>query len=386
MINKNACKSVFIYIGGIVMKRFFVYLIAFMSLLAARAETVSQKQAQQLAHLFFNEAAGRVTAPPKLIYNGRKLTTGRLFTPFYVYNTSLGGFVIISAENKAYPILGFSLKDNFDPERIGETEKELLISYANEIELVRYDTTPVDGAIWAWQHYADYVHSILNAPYIATDPKLTLEEAQDVVERGVEKDDAIYSDMYTPEQWRDMILDELRAKESVPLVIVGIRELFPMVAYGYQGDYFRLEMSKRNSWLMRLNATEVVSSAMISVVGNPLQMLEEEELDIPFQDHDAFLAEVNRIEDTRAAVSSIDLPVFDDKPLVRPLGSGHYEILLPEPVASATVYNIAGAILKHQTFHDTNVANIDIASEPTGFYFVRVVGESGTPYGLKIYR
>lgn len=368
------------------MKRFVVYLIAFMSLLAARAETVSQKQAQQLAHLFFNEAAGRVTAPPKLIYNGRKLTTGRLFTPFYVYNTSLGGFVIISAENKAYPILGFSLKDNFDPERIGETEKELLLSYANEIELVRYDTTPVDGAIWAWQHYADYVHSILNAPYVATDPKLTLDEAQDVVERGVEKDDAIYSDMYTPEQWRDMILEELRAKESVPLVIVGIRELFPMVAYGYQGDYFRLEMSKRNSWLMRLNATEVVSSAMISVVGNPLQMLEEEELDIPFQDHDAFLAEVNRIEDTRAAVSSIDIPIFDDKPLVRPLGSGHYEILLPEPVASATVYNIAGAILKHQTFHDTNVANIDIASEPTGFYFIRVVSESGTPYGLKIYR
>ena len=368
------------------MKRFVVYLIAFMSLLAARAETVSQKQALQLAHLFFNEAAGRVTAPPKLIYNGRKLTTGRLFTPFYVYNTSLGGFVIISAENKAYPILGFSLKDNFDPERIGDTERELLMSYANEIEQIRYDTTPIDQTVWAWQNYAEYVHGILTAPYVATDPKISLEESAEIVETGIRKDDAIYSDMYTPDQWRDMILDELAQKESVPLAIVGIRQLFPLVIYGHQGDYFRMEMTKRNSWLMRINATDAISGAMISVVGSPVELPEEVVAEIPFEDHDSFLNEVYDIELNRKSVASIDIPVYDDKPVVRPLGSGHYEILVPEPVASATVYNIAGAILKHLTYNNTSVANIDITSEPTGFYFVKVVGESGTPYGLKLYR
>ena len=374
------------YIGDILMKRSVVYILAFMSLLAASAETVSQKQAQQLAHLFFNEAAGRVTAPPKLIYNGRKQTTGRLFTPFYVYNTALGGFVIISAENKAYPILGFSLKDNFDPERLGDTERELLTSYALEIEQVRYDSNPVDDATWAWQHYADYVHGILTAPYVATDPNISLSESMDIVERGIKSDNAIYSDMYTPDQWRDMILDEIKLKESVPMVLVGIRQLYPVVIYGYQGDYFRMEMSKRNSWLMRLNATDIVSSAMVSVVGNPVVTPEVEEDVIPFEDHDAFIDEINVIEANRMSVSSIDKPVIADHPVLKPLGAGHYEISAPEPIVSATVYNLAGAIIKHLTFNGTNVANIDISPEPTGFYFVRVTGESGTPYGMKLYR
>lgn len=368
------------------MKRLVVYLIAFMSLLGASAETVSQKQAQQLAHLFFNEAAGRVTAPPKLVYNGRKLTTGRLFTPFYVYNTSMGGFVIISAENKAYPILGFSLKESFDPESLGETEKELLTSYAGEIEMVRYDTTPVDGAIWAWQNYADYVHDILSSPYVATDPRFSLEEASENVDLAIRRDDAVYSDMYTPEQWREMILDELNARESVPLLIVGIRQFFPLVVYGHQGDYFRLEMSRRNNWLMRLNATDIVSAAMISVVGSPILIPEEEEIFAPFEDHDSFLGEVNEIETARREVSSIDRPMLMDQPILRPLGSGHYEIAAPEPLTAATVYNLAGAIIRHLTFKGTDVANIDISPEPTGFYFIRLLGESGTPYGLKIYR
>ena len=368
------------------MKRFVIYLAVFMSLLAARAETVSQKQAQQLAHLFFNEAAGRVTAPPKLIYNGRKLTTGRLFTPFYVYNTSLGGFVIISAENKAYPILGFSLKDNFDPERIGETEKELLTSYAGEIEMIRYDTNPVDGTIWAWQHYADYVHDILSAPYIATDPRLSPEEALDAVDMGIRKDDAIYSDMYTPGQWRDMIVDELRATESVPMVIVGNQKLYPMVVYGYQGDYFRMEMTKRNSWLMRINATDIISTAMISVVGAPIEIEEELEIIIPFEEHDSFLDEVYEIEENRKELASIDKPEFNGRPVLKPLGSGHFEISVSEPVVAVTVYNLAGATVRHLSFKDVNVANIDISPEPNGFYFVKVEGESGTPYGLKLYR
>ena len=368
------------------MKRLVVCLTAVLCLFSLRAETVSQKQAQQLANLFFNEAAGRVTAPPKLVYNGRRLTTNRLFTPFYVYNAPAGGFVIISAENKAYPILGFSLKDNFDPERIGDTEKELLTSYAMEIELIRYDSAPVEGAIWAWQHYADYVHGILTAPYEATDPKFSVEESLDMVDRAIIADDAVYSDMYTPEQWRDMILDELRMKESVPMVLVGVRELYPLVVYGRQGDYFRLEMSRRNSWLMRINATDVISSAMVSVVMNPLLIPDFAEEEVPFEEHDSFLDEIAEIELNRREVASSDITVVEDRPVVRPLGGGHYEIIVPEPVALARVYNIAGALVKVQTFGGTDIANIDIAPEPTGFYFVTLVGESGTPYGVKLYR
>jgi hypothetical protein len=60
-------------------------------------ETVSQKQASYIAQQFFNAAHRQVMAKPKLVYNGKRLTTDHLFSPFYVYNHSTGGFVIISA-------------------------------------------------------------------------------------------------------------------------------------------------------------------------------------------------------------------------------------------------------------------------------------------------
>ena len=74
--------------------------------LPALAETVSQKHASKIAETFFNTAYGIHVAAPKFAWNGRQLTTDRLFTPFYIYNHPRGGFVIISAENKAFPVLG----------------------------------------------------------------------------------------------------------------------------------------------------------------------------------------------------------------------------------------------------------------------------------------
>lgn len=387
-MNKNASSGVFIHIGRhILMKnKLLIFIILVSACLFGKAETISQKQAQQLAHLFFNEAAGKVTAPPKLVYNGRRLTTGRLFNPFYVYNTSLGGFVIISAENKAYPILGFSLKDSFDPEKLGEAEKALLTSYAMEIEMVRYDTQPVEGAIKAWGDYGTYVHNILTSRYIATDPVISVEEAYKAIDNAMERDEAIYSDIYTPSQWREMITDEVNLKLSAPVAFFMNRDIYPGVVYGYQGDYFRIEMSQRNSWLMRLNATEVIPSNMVSVVFNPIQLPLEFDEEIPFADHDLFLAEVEDIETKRNEKSSIDIPMIEDEPFIKANGGGSFEIFLPENITMARVYNLAGALLRQSTYNDTQKAFIDLSSEPSGFYFVNIIGESGRPYGLKLYR
>lgn len=350
------------------------------------SETVSQKETAQLAQLFFNEANGRVVAPPKLVYNGRKLTTSRLFTPFYVYNNMLGGFVIVSAENKAFPILGFSLKDSFDPNVLGEAELALLRSYAREIELIRYDSSPVFEAENSWINYPEYVAGILSASYMATDPKLTISEADKIVEGAEIKDDAVYSDLYTPLQWQEMIEDELKLKESVPLVLVEGDKSYPAVVYGRQGNYFRLEMSTRNNWLMRLNATEVISSNMISAVVNPLSLPLEVEEDLPFEDFDEFVLEVSELETNRTNRSWIDVIETDASPRIKPLGSGHYEVSLPEEAAMATVYNLGGAIVSRSTFGDSSVINIDISPEPRGFYFLTVLGSSGQPYGFKLVR
>lgn len=361
-------------------------IVAVIGLLPAFGETVSQKQAHQLAQLFFNEASGRVTAPPKLVYNGRKLTTDRLFNPFYVYNTSLGGFVIISAENKAYPILGFSLKDGFDPDRLSESELALLRSYAREIELIRYDGESVVETERAWQHYAEYIDEILKAKYIATDPKISTEESYRLVYDAIYDDDAVYSDIYTPQQWNEVIGDELRLKESAPLVLFDKGKLYPMVVYGRQGDYFRIEMSFRNSWLMRLNATEIIPSNMASVVMNPLDLPIDLDEETPFADYDSFLDEVYGIENSRQSVSSIDRPMIVDQPLLKTNGGGHYEITLPENVSQVNVYNLSGSMVRRFLFNGTAVANIDISAEPSGFYILTLIGESGQPYGMKISR
>lgn len=90
---------------------------------AAHAETVSRKEANSIAGTFFNAAYGEVTAPPQMVWNGRQLTTDRLFSPIYVYNSPKGGYVIISGENKAYPILAYSKVRKFDKDKISDDEK-----------------------------------------------------------------------------------------------------------------------------------------------------------------------------------------------------------------------------------------------------------------------
>lgn len=368
------------------MKKTLLIIVCLMSLMPAFGETVSQKQAQQLAQLFFNESAGKVTPPPKLVYNGRKLTTARLFTPFYVYNTSLGGFVIISAENKAYPILGYSLKENFDPNKLGETEIELLRTYALEIELIRYESDPIDDTVSKWQNYPQYVSDILNAKYEATDPLISLEEAKEGIENAVRKDEAVYADIYTPSQWREIINDELNEHQSVGASFVWDHRLFPLVIYGKKGDYYRMEMTTRNNWLVRLNATESISSGMIALVGRIPETSEFEDEEEAFEAHDLFIQEVIEAENLRGSTSSIDMPIMDLNPLIKSNGSGHFEITLPENGILANIYNLSGALVRKYTYKASPIINIDISAEPSGFYFLQLIGEDGTPYGFKLYR
>lgn len=353
---------------------------------SVQSETVSQKQAMQMAQLFFNQASGKVTGPVRMVYNGRKLTTQRLFAPFYVFNQPSGGFVIISAENKAFPILGFSLKDNFDPERLGETEKELLISYAREIEFIRYDSSTPYEAIEAWINYPDYVNQILTSRYVATDPLFSLAEAEDMLVAALDTDKAIFSDIYTPAQWQEMISEELVLKQSVPVWLIGEKSLFPLIIYGQQGDYFRLEMQSKNSWLMRLNATEIIPTNMLTVVNYPILLNDIFVEEMPFADLDLFVKEVKETESERTSRHSPDILTATERPLVKNLGSGHYEIILPEPAAMATVYNLGGRMVSRRKFADSNVVFLDLTEQPRGFYFVNAIGESGTPYGLKINR
>lgn len=125
------------------------------------AETVTRAEASRYARIFFNKAFGTDDARPEFVYNGKNFTTDRLFSPFYVFNRKDGGYVIISAENKGFPVLGFGKEGKFDFGKLKPEEKERLAEFAHDIEVVRYDPRYPEKAVEAWVKYPEYVEKLL---------------------------------------------------------------------------------------------------------------------------------------------------------------------------------------------------------------------------------
>ena len=128
------------------------------------AETVGQKEAKAMAQKFFNESRNFVTPPVSYVYNGKDLSTHRLFTPFYVFNSPAGGFVVVSAENKAFPILAYSLSERFDKDRMTDMTREILTDFSRDIEMIRYDSRIPSDAIEQWTTYPEVVFDMLKNP------------------------------------------------------------------------------------------------------------------------------------------------------------------------------------------------------------------------------
>lgn len=128
------------------------------------AETIGQKEAKAMAQKFFNESKNYVTPPVSYVYNGKDLTTQRLFTPFYVFNSPSDGFVVVSAENKAFPILGYSLKEKFDKEKMTPMVRSILSDFSRDVELIRYDSRIPSDAIMQWSTYPEVVFDMLKNP------------------------------------------------------------------------------------------------------------------------------------------------------------------------------------------------------------------------------
>lgn len=125
------------------------------------AETVTRKEALQVARLFFRAINKKDVTSPKLVYNGKELTTDRLFSPFYVYNCREGGFVIVAAENKAFPVLGYSADKSFDLAGLDENIRDVLRKYAKDIEIIRYDPRIPYEAVEAWSDLKGYMADII---------------------------------------------------------------------------------------------------------------------------------------------------------------------------------------------------------------------------------
>lgn len=314
------------------MKKFgrFIILVSFALVLfntRALAETVSQKEAMRVAQTFFNTLYGEVTAPPKLVWNGRQLTTDRLFNPFYIYNSPKGGFVIISAENKAYPVLAYSRENIFSREKLGDDENELLKQYAREVELIRYDSRVPTSAVDSWQNMPAYIDRIIRNPYNASEFYNLSEERREKIESidrrngWIVMPTAVEFVLFNPGDYRDLTLDDL---------------------------------------------------------------LEEEPEDIPFSFYEDFLETV-RLENV-AREMELEEMLAPTKPIVKSLGGGHFEITFPETVRMMRVYGMNGSLGTERYFRETPVVNVDISALVPGFYAGLVLSDSGKIYSFKLYR
>lgn len=312
-----------------VMKR-KILLLAVMILGAVcgvRSETVTQKQAMQIAETFFNAAYGEYTAKPKLAWNGRQLTTDRLFSPFYIYNSPRGGFVIIAADTKAFPILGYSKTTKFERDKLTDAENELLKTYAHEVELIRYDDRQPERAIEAWRNMALYINRMLNNPYDTpefaelTDDEKDNIEAIDRRNNAVMLPTAVEFKIYNPDRYRDITLDDVTGPT-------------------------------------------------------------EEE--IPFTFYEDFLKEIAQEQATRAA--ELDEIISPTKPVVSFLGGAHYSIYYPVNIEMTVIYSLEGRRMIEKYYKNQNTVNLDLSSLPQGFYVLLALGENGEVFGYKIYR
>ena len=252
------------------------------------AETIGQKEAKSMAQKFFNESRNYVTPPVSYVYNGKDLTTQRLFTPFYVFNSPAGGFVVVSAENKAFPILGYSLKENFNKDKMTPMVREILTDFSHYIELIRYDSRIPSDAMDQWATYPEVVFDMLKNP-----------ENEDYY--AVSFDD---------------------------------------------GEAF---------WMVRRTATE-----------------------FDFDTEDP-------VEYAFAPAESVSIAV-PEAPVVTSNIAGHFALSLPVDIDRVIVYDVTGMMVEQRIYRDTNVAHIDLAAHPNGFYIALVIDRDGVGHAVKLYR
>ena len=293
---------------------------------AAHAETVSRKEANSIAGTFFNAAYGEVTAPPQMVWNGRQLTTDRLFSPIYVYNSPKGGYVIISGENKAYPILAYSKVRKFDKDKISDDEKEVLKTYAREIELIRYDPRIPAKAMEAWRNIPEYISAVLASPYDSDEYRALGEERKDMLEslarsgNQILMPSAVEFSLYDPDTYRELTLDDVTAADD----------------------------------------------------------------EIPFKFYEDFIREVSR--ENRERDIKLEEIISPSRPVVKALGGGHFEISFPENIRMMRIYTIGGMQMMEKYYKETSLMNIDMSVLGSGYYIGLALADSGNVFGFKLYR
>lgn len=139
------------------MRRFLLTVLLFAAFCCgAYGSAIDVGTAETVARNWFGVQSGGKTRSggiePQLVWTGNYSTRGPMAPPFYVFNNPGGGWVVISAEDAARPVLARSDEGSFHPEEIPDIVSEWFDVYAKQIDWIRREGLQPDDATQArWE-------------------------------------------------------------------------------------------------------------------------------------------------------------------------------------------------------------------------------------------
>ncbi len=110
------------------------------------AKEIPVDQARNVALNFIYEQTGQKIGSQSLSWQEFSLSEA---ADYYIFNIKGGGFVIVSAEDNFYPIIGYSFENEFKTENMPENLSSWMHHYAEQIEYVRANNIQAENAnLW----------------------------------------------------------------------------------------------------------------------------------------------------------------------------------------------------------------------------------------------
>ncbi|MDX9694418.1 MAG: C10 family peptidase [Bacteroidales bacterium] len=150
------------------MKKIFTTFLLLICAIMVFADHVTMQEAQSIAEKFFANKTSKGFSEIKV--NSVFEQKYKKETSFYIFSFNMGGFVIVSADNLAYPILGYSTTSKTKEHIDNPTILHYLNRYDKQIELLKQQkkSSPEIQQLWV-----DYRNGIFPKTTKAVTPLLT---------------------------------------------------------------------------------------------------------------------------------------------------------------------------------------------------------------------
>ena len=126
------------------MRKIFIALSLFCAL-GLSAENVSQDQAKQIAEDFLRQSRSRAAVSLRMVYDGESSasrSSGQAPALYVFDNEGRNGFVVVSGDDAAYPILGYSYDGDFPEGQLPANLASWLKGMENQVNYLREQGAP----------------------------------------------------------------------------------------------------------------------------------------------------------------------------------------------------------------------------------------------------